>query len=417
VVAKPLSEDSPPWGTTTKAIVASALLILGALTIWRFGFLLTPLVTAGIIAYLLGPLVDWLCKKINISRVKSVLIIYPLLLILLGIGGAFLGLVVVEQGSRMWGSLPDMLLRLVENVQGRAEAVTDVVWRFGPYTIMPGLLLERVNWSDLATGLRTAGQNYLANGGTWLASVARTTVSTLGDALLVLFVSIYLAMDAPRIGQAIVDLAHHPGYRKDTDRLLDDTLRIWNAYLRGQIVLGIVIGVIVTISLSIIGVNSPVQLGLVSGLLEFLPMVGPVIGAGAAVLVALLQGSNPWGLSPWLFATIVLGVMILIQQVENAVLVPRIVGDALDLHPLVVLIGVIMGTSLGGLLGAILAAPVIATLKLYGLYIWNKMLDLPPFTGEEEITPTEGEGPGAGLLEQLRGLFRSNERAKSERKD
>src|SRR5690606_9736804 len=125
--------------------------------------------------------------------------------------------------------------------------------------------------------------------------------------------------------------------------------------------------------------NNAFELGILSGLLEFLPIIGPVIGAGAAVLVALLQNSNPWGVSPWLFALIVLGAMILIQQVENGVLVPRIGGDALDLHPVVVMVGVIMGTSLAGLLGAILAAPVLATLKLYGIYVWRKLLDLPPF--------------------------------------
>jgi predicted PurR-regulated permease PerM len=71
--------------------------------------------------------------------------------------------------------------------------------------------------------------------------------------------------------------------------------------------------------------------------------------------------------------------MFAIQQVENNVLVPRIVGDALDLHPIVVIVAVLMGTSLAGLLGAVLAAPVAASLKLYGLYVWRKLLDLPPF--------------------------------------
>jgi predicted PurR-regulated permease PerM len=220
----------------------------------------------------------------------------------------------------------------------------------------------------------------------------------------VLIVAIYLAMDGPRIGQAISELAHQPGYRKDADRLLRDTIRIWNAYLRGQIILAVIIFAIVSLALGALGVNNSIQLGLLSGLLEFLPIVGPVIGTLVAVLVALLQTANPWALSPWLFAAIVLGVMVVIQQIENAVLVPRIVGDALDLHPLVVMIGVLMGTSLAGLLGAVLAAPVIATLKLYGLYVWNKMLDLPPFTGEENAVPSKADAEG-GIMRQIQGLF------------
>ena len=398
-------QESPLWGITTKAIVASALLILGALTIWRFGFLLSPLVTAGIIAYLLSPLVGWLGKKTNISRVQSVLIIYVLLFILFGVASTFLGVAVVEQGLRLWEALPELLPHLVETVQARAGSLDNVVWRIGPYELAPGATLDRVDWNGLAGELRTSIQTVATSGGTLLAGVARSTISTLGDVFLVVIVSIYLAMDGPRIGRAITDLAHHPGYRKDADRLLQDTVQIWNAYLRGQIILGLVIGVIVALSLAILGVNNPLQLGLLSGVLEFLPVLGPVIGTVAAVGMALLQNSNPWGLSPWLFAAIVLGVMIIIQQIENTILVPRIVGDALDLHPLVVMIGVLMGASLAGLLGAVLAAPVIATLKLYGLYVWNKMLDLPPFTNEEYRKSGDGEGTGTGFMMQLRGLF------------
>jgi hypothetical protein len=83
------------------------------------------------------------------------------------------------------------------------------------------------------------------------------------------------------------------------------------------------------------------------------------------------------------FALVVLGVMMLVQQVENNILVPRIVGETLDLNPLLVFIGAIMGSSLGGILGAILAAPILATLKLLGSYIWRKFFDLPPFPKPE----------------------------------
>ena len=108
------------------------------------------------------------------------------------------------------------------------------------------------------------------------------------------------------------------------------------------------------------------------------------------MLVALFQDSNRFGLDPLYFGLLVLGVMFLIQQVENNLLVPRIVGSALNLHPLEVMISVLMGASLAGILGAILAAPVLATIKLLGAYAWRKMLDLPPFADEEE-RPTQTE--------------------------
>jgi predicted PurR-regulated permease PerM len=133
----------------------------------------------------------------------------------------------------------------------------------------------------------------------------------------------------------------------------------------------------------ILGVQNSLALGLLSGLLEFIPTVGPVIGAVVAVLVALFQPSNYLGLAPWQYALAVLALMIVIQQLENNLLVPRIVGGALDLRPLIVIVGVFMGASLFGILGAILAAPVIASMKLLGTYAWRKLFDLPPFPGDE----------------------------------
>ena len=89
--------------------------------------------------------------------------------------------------------------------------------------------------------------------------------------------------------------------------------------------------------------------------------------------------------------------MIIIQQVENNFLVPRIVGGALDLHPILVIVGVFMGASLAGVLGAILAAPIVASLKLLTQYAWRKLFDLQPFPEEE---PPEGIPPPALVPEQ-----------------
>lgn len=400
---------SPPWGLTTKAIIASAVLILGAIVIWRFQFLISPLVLAAVVAYLLNPLISWLGRKTNISRPQAVLIVYALLLIVVGTGSFFLGLIVAQQSVRLWESLPEFLPRLIETAQARAQGLSAVRWTLGTYTFEPGAVFAAIDWESLATNLASSLRTVLGQSGLWLAGVAGATLGTLSDILFVLIVSIYLAMDGPRMGRGISEIAHQPGYRRDAERLIRDSVRIWDAYLRGQVILGIVIFVIVTLCLSVLGVNNALELGILSGVLEFLPIIGPFVGTAAAVLVALLQDGNNWGVSPWVFALIVLGVMFLIQQVENTVLVPRIVGDALDLHALVVLIGVLMGTSLAGLLGAVLAAPVIATLKLFGLYVWRKMLDLPPFPEVEDAlddVKAGGRGDG-GVMAWLTGWFGS----------
>jgi len=97
-----------------------------------------------------------------------------------------------------------------------------------------------------------------------------------------------------------------------------------------------------------------------------------------AVLVALVQGSNVLPVSNLIFALIVVLVYVVIQQVENNYLVPRIMGHSLHMHPVFVLIGVVVGASFAGVLGAFLAAPVLASLKVLGLYAHAKIVDRDP---------------------------------------
>jgi predicted PurR-regulated permease PerM len=215
--------------------------------------------------------------------------------------------------------------------------------------------------------------------------------------LLFIFVlSIYIAIEIPKLSGYVGDFAQTPGYRRDAERLMREFGRIWSAYLRGQVILGLTIGIIVWIGLLVLGVENSGALGLLSGLLDFIPIIGPVIGAAAAMIVGFFQPDHcqgifqflmqdPCPLAGWQFLLIVLGLMFVVQQLENNILVPRIVGEALDLHPLVVMISVFMGGSLAGILGAILAAPLAATLKLIGIYVWRKMFDDYPFRAPEMV--------------------------------
>ncbi|MCP5098756.1 MAG: AI-2E family transporter, partial [Chloroflexi bacterium] len=221
----------------------------------------------------------------------------------------------------------------------------------------------------------------------------------------VFVISIYFAIEIPQLGGYVGRLANQPGYRKDAERLMRNFGSIWSAYLRGQVILGLIIFVVVWVGLAILGVQNSLALGILSGLLEFIPVIGPVVGAGAAMIVAFFQPDNYMALSPLAHTGIVFFYMILVQQLENNLLVPRIVGESLDLHPLIVMVGVFMGSSLAGILGAILAAPVVATLKMLGVYAWRKMFDLPPFS-DLEAPPVER----ISVRERAQGLLQKVKR-------
>jgi predicted PurR-regulated permease PerM len=119
--------------------------------------------------------------------------------------------------------------------------------------------------------------------------------------------------------------------------------RIWAAFLRGQIILGLVIAVVVTLGLSLLGVRNAAVLGLVAGILEFIPILGPFVAGAIAALVAFFQGSNWWGLTPFSFALVVVAFFIIVQQRNNAS--PHH-GRALSM-PVVILVAAVIGALAG----------------------------------------------------------------------
>ncbi|MFN8492495.1 MAG: AI-2E family transporter [Caldilineaceae bacterium] len=370
---------SPPWSVATKSIVAVVSLLFIGLVIQRFQNLIAPLVMALILAYLLHPLISLVEKRLHVQRGFAVLLVYVLFAAVVLGGALALGIVIANQVQRLSADLPNLIERAPQILTSLLAYLQTKPWVIGPYTLDPLKTFRTLDWNALAQQAAGVLSPLFSTSSTWATQLAQTTFSVIAFSLLIFVVSIYIARDIPRIGGMISGIAHQPGYRQDAERLMSDFVQIWNAYLRGQVILGLAMGVIVGVVLAILGVNNALALGILSGSLEFLPIVGPVIGGGAAVLVAFFQDSNYLGFSSFNYALLILGVMVLLQQLENNLLVPRIVGGALDLHPLIVMFSVLMGTSLAGILGAVLAAPVVASLKLLGAYAWRKMLDLPPF--------------------------------------
>ena len=184
-----------------------------------------------------------------------------------------------------------------------------------------------------------------------------------------------------------------PGYTEELGRLREEINQVWKAFFRGQVVLGMVIGLVVWISMTIVGLPNAGLMGLLAGLLEVIPTFGPVLATIPALLIAFFQGSTYLPMSNFWFAVLVLGIYFVIQQTENAYLVPRIMGRRLQLHPVIVFIGVLAGGMLAGALGVLLAAPIIATIRVVLRYVYAKLLDEDPYPAEVhekgEIYPGE----------------------------
>jgi len=139
-------------------------------------------------------------------------------------------------------------------------------------------------------------------------------------------------------------------------------------------------GVVVFIIASIIGMPNPLILGMISLILEFIPSIGSGLAIFPAGLLALTAHSSTFpGLQGGTFALMVVIIWALLQNIEAYILVPRIMSGSLNLHPIAVILGIIAGASLAGVLGIILAAPTVASLRIFGQYIYGKLMDRDPF--------------------------------------
>ncbi len=380
----PPENQSPPWGLTTKVMVAIITLLLLALLAYRFQGLIAQLIFAAILAYLLNPVINFVDERTSLKRNSVIVLAY-----LLAAGGLIwalvaLGVAAFQEIGALLNDAPMLIDRITDIFQELTTRTEP--FQIGQFALDPII----IPWDALTNQIIGLLDPLLSQSGQIVGQAATLVAALIGNFFFIFIISIYIAIEIPKMGGYVGDFAQTPGYRQDAERLTREFGRIWSSYLRGQVILGLVILVVVWVGLSILGVQNALALGILSGVLEFIPVLGPVIGGGAAIAVAFFQPENYLGLANWQFALAVLAFMLVVQQLENNILVPRIVGNALDLHPLVVIVAVFMGGSLAGVLGAILAAPVTATLKLIGIYAWRKLFDLPPFPKPEiEEEPTD----------------------------
>ena len=376
-----MAEPVRRWNTSTKRTVVVVLLVLLALVVYRFNAVIPPLMIAFLVAFILDPIVDFITARLHLSRgLAASLVFFVLILGMLGTLAA--PATVVPSIARAVRALQIDVIRIITDIGAFFER---------PFEIRGYLLDLSQLYQELSGMLRT-----------FVGSVAQGTIDVVLEVasgafwlIIILIAAYYLVKDGDRLVEQLDDLAP-PGYRDDFVRLRQQITAVWNAFLRGQLVMGLLMVAITTVLAMAVGLPYAFVLGLLAGVAEFVPNLGPILALIPAVLLALFRGSTFLPMSNFWFAVLVTGMYLVIQQVEGNLLLPRVMGSSLNLHPLVVLFGIIVGGSLAGILGMLLAAPVLATLRVVGRYVFYRLYDRDPFAEPEE----EAEPPKPGLLQR-----------------
>ncbi|MCH7588305.1 MAG: AI-2E family transporter [Chloroflexi bacterium] len=393
---------SPAWQPGTRLVGGVLLILFIGWIIYGVRQLALPLLFGLFLAYLLHPLVSAIVRWTKIPRWAAVVVIYVLMLTLLVGSTTRLGL---AASGQVLGIVEDLGM-LANDLPQRLSALSVSSFIVGPWVID----LSGINLDPFIDQISAAIQPILLGAGSLLASFAGTAASALGILFLVMIIGFYLLLDFDIIRTTCLNLVPDL-YEDDISKLFDETGRVWQAFLRGQLILGLAIGLIVSVTLTILGVRFAIGLGIIAGLLEFVPIFGPLISGLIAGLVALFQSGNWLGLTPGVYVLVVLLAFIVIQQVENNLLVPRIIGHSLNLNPLIVLLAALAGGILAGVIGLLLAAPIVATLRLWAGYFYRKIVGLG--TIPEPVLGPPRERKRFTFLRRMRGWF-AERRTKNE---
>lgn len=332
-------------------------LIAAALAGWLLYLLapvLTPFVASALLAYIGDPLADRL-QKYKLPRSLAVVVVFLLTFLVLGLLVLLVGPLIRSQVTALLSALPDIVLRVEQ------EWLPNIMDMIG---VEPG--------DDI--GISGFLARYSDMAGSWGAKVL-VSVSRSGGALaaavlslfLVPIITFYLLRDWDKIVAHIGALI--PSQQRATViKLARDTDEVLGAFLRGQLLVMLALACIYSLGLSIVGLRYAIAIGVVSGLVSFVPYLGFVFGIGLAALTVALE-PNPFWLMVGVVVTFSIG-----QLLEGSLLTPKLVGDRIGLHPVIVIFAVAAGGQLFGFFGILLALPAAAVLSVVVRFAYARYL-------------------------------------------
>jgi predicted PurR-regulated permease PerM len=313
-----------------------------------------------IIAFILSPAVQWF-HRYHIPKPLAILIVYIAVLGAMSLLGYFLINPLVNQVATLAAKLPQQLK--TATVPPKLKEFND--WLNGQLTThgIKAIDIQTKATDYVSSEVSNLGQIVVSN----VTNLVVTSFSFMVNTVLVLVIAFYLLLDGDLLKERLYTLVPTK-YLSQVVFVEATVSTVLGGYLRGQLLMGLTIGTMAGVGTYALGVGYPVLIGVLAGILELVPMLGPWLASMPAVLIALFN-PNPWPLT--LFVALY---FLIIQQLESNVIGPRITGHAVGLHPLAAMMALLVGIELDGILGALFAVPVAGILFVFatGIYFHLK---------------------------------------------
>lgn len=331
---------------------------------FAFSIIFPPLIFAGAIVFLLNPIVTRL-NRLGLHRAAAAGVAYLLVLGTIGAAAALIVPLASDQADQLRKEWPTITARTERWIDARAEQSKGTIFEF----TRDGL------GDSLSTGDEPLSKR--------LERARRIGVRLFEILLIVVLspvIAFYLLVDLPRIRDAARELVPD-GARREVDLVFHRLNRALGGYFRGQLAVALVVGVMCSVGLAIIGLRFWFLVGMIAGLFNIIPLVGPWVGGVPGVVIALTTGSPLQALG-------VVIVMVSAQQIDNHFITPQVMHRAVHLHPAVVVLALLAGGHKAGFFGLLLAVPVTAAGKIILSHVWRIHV-----LGEP-LPPPDGDGEG-----------------------
>lgn len=358
-----------------KLIVVTIILTLTILLVRGLGPVATPFIAAAITAYLFNPLITWLHQRTKVARGVWIGVLYLLLGLLMYGFVSFLGPIIASEYHEFVRTLP----AIIKDVRQQLQNNTTI--SLGGLQIDAGPVDQSLNDLLSEIGRRIPEQ---------APRLFATLIETVLLFISYLMVTYYLLDQADRVMEWMYNLVPAQ-YRLEIRTLGQQIDGVLAGYVRGTLLLIPIMAFFLYISLSILGIRYALILAIVSGFLEVIPLIGPWSAAGITIAVSLFQATTPFGWPHWVLAGVIGLVYFVLRILEDNFIIPRIVGHAVHLHPMLVIFAILAGGALGGAFGLFVSIPVAGVVRILLRYFYAKLIDqdLPPLPAEppHELEP------------------------------
>jgi sporulation integral membrane protein YtvI len=337
-----------PINTLRKIVLFILIFFLIYLLYYVRGILL-PFILAIIIAYILNPFVEKL-EQYKIKRIFGIIIVYIAVFGFLLVAGYYGLPLIIKQITSLGETIPTYTSQI--------QQILNSFYRNYKNFSIPVSLRESIDRNLLA--IQKTIISHLSS----VVSILFNIFSRIISIIVAPILAFYLLKDKEEICQIIVKIIPLSN-RSELLQLWEEIDTVLTKFIRGHLTVALIVGASTALGLSIVGMDYPLLLGIITGITNIIPYFGPIIGGIPAVLLALLKSQ--------VLAIYVIIVIVIVQQLESNFISPKVLGSSVGLHPLLVIFVLLAGGEIWGLVGMLVAVPLTAVLKILIVYIFTKV--------------------------------------------